>query len=952
MLMLASGVSVMPDFANAAVLGSQTGSEIILSDGTTLIADKTLNSGLYGIMVPDTASGTVDVGSGSTVRVTDIDHYAKGIFLRGPESHLTADKLIVNVSGKSSSGIELSGKHSWADLGTGSSVSTVGTSNGFADGVTVSNASTLIAEKLQISTQGGNGIGLHVSGYGSEIHLGNDSAIQTNGTNSHGVQVDALTGVDTDSTPLLTANHLTINTLGKKSQGINIQANSAVELGSNSTIITTGDTSVGIWNLGSLTADHLTVSTAGSQSEGLSVQDNGVASIGEGSVISSAKTGGIVAMGENATINFLGSEAERNTLQSSGSYGASSQSAGATVNLLNTDIAITNADSLGLGLWAYGGQINGENLAITGLPESTIGIYAMTAGQVNLRGDLTIDMGSPDGIAMANEYNDGYTPSVINADGTMAITGSVFSSGGLIDLSFAPGSLWSGSAYSDTLNGGQLNVNLTESEWRVAGSSVVDNLQMSHSLVDLTAATDDSSYSTLTVANLSGNGDFALRTDLVGEGDGVNNSGDKIVVTESSAGDYTLLIQNRGSAMTTGNEVLTVVETPDGVATFKGETDVELGGYVYTVNQQGTNWVLSSPKVDAGTPDESADQVEEVPATPSDNVATESGRETDNRSKPPVPATATPPAASGPTVISSTANAGANFLNIGYLMNFAETQTLMQRMGDVRQGKTGGNVWLRGIGGRFSSFADGKLSHFSMSYTGYQFGVDKRLSEDLPVYLGLFMGVTEGSPHYRSGDGNTRSSHAGLYSTWINDDGYYVDGVVKFNRLHNQFSVNDTQHNQVSGASASYGFSVSLEAGKKFTFPDNASGFYLEPQLQMTAGYQDSSSLRASNGLNIGLSNYKSSLGRASVLAGYEVNQSGFKFNGYLKTGMMREFSGDAGYALNGSRENLSFKGNGWNNAIGVSAQLNNHTLFVEADSVNGNRFNQRQMNAGYRFSF
>jgi outer membrane autotransporter protein len=116
-------------------------------------------------------------------------------------------------------------------------------------------------------------------------------------------------------------------------------------------------------------------------------------------------------------------------------------------------------------------------------------------------------------------------------------------------------------------------------------------------------------------------------------------------------------------------------------------------------------------------------------------------------------------------VISSAANAGAQFLNAGYLMSYAEMQTLLQRMGDVRQGKTAGNVWLRGVDGRFSGFANGRLSDFSMNYSGYQFGVDKRLSEQLPLYVGLFMGMTEGSPHYTGGSGTTKSEHFGLYGT-------------------------------------------------------------------------------------------------------------------------------------------------------------------------------------------
>lgn len=945
MLMLASGVSVMPGSGYAAMSGSLTGSNITLPDATMLIADKILNDGLYGIIVPNTVSGTVVIGTGSTVRVTDDENFAQGIFIKGPNSLFTADKLIVSVSGKTASAFELTGKQSNANLGTGSSLTAVGTSIAYAEGLTVSNASSLTAEQLQISTQGINGLALHISGYDTQVSLGNDSAIQTNGNNSDGVRIDAFTGNPTGSSPLLTANHLTINTLGNSSPGINIQPDSTVRLGSNSTIITSGDTSVGIVNMGTVTADHLTISTAGDDSAGLSVRESGLANIGAGSQVASAQSGAIVAMDEGSTLNFFGTEAERNTLKSAGLYGAMAQLAGATVNLHNTDIAINSVKVIGHGLLAISGQITGQNLTINGLPNSTYGVYAVTGGQIHLQGDLSIDMGSPDGVAMATAHFDGFAPGVIDADGRMNITGSVGSLGGLIDLNFAPGSLWSGRAVSDNVNGGHLNIQLTDSQWRVAGDSVVDTLQMQHSLVDLTAASDVTRYATLKVANLSGSGDFALRTDLAGDGNGVNNIGDKVVVTESSAGDYRLLIQNRGSAATNGDEVLTVVETPDGVARFTGDSAVELGGYVYTVNQQGTHWVLSSPAAEAEAP-------EITPTAPPDSAEAAPVITGDNESASPAAPAVIPPDSSGPSVISSSANAGANFLNIGYLINYAETQTLMQRMGDIRQGKADGNVWLRGMDGRFSGFASGKLSHFSLNYTGYQFGVDKRLSDEVPVYLGLFMGATTGSPHYQSGNGTTRSSHFGFYSNWMNEEGFYIDGVVKFNRLKNQFSVNDTQHNRVAGSGVSSGFSLSLEVGKKFSFSDNANGFYLEPQMQMTAGQQNGSSLRASNGLNIDLSNYKSVLGRASVLAGYEINQRGYQFNGYLKTGMMREFAGDANYALNGSREALSFKGNSWNNGIGVSAKRSNHTLFIEADSDDGSRFSQRQINAGYRFSF
>lgn len=936
-MVLAGGMGMLPLVSSAAVVGSQRGGDITLDDGTTLIADQSTGDGYYGILVTGATAAAVTAGTGSTVRVTDTENYAKGIFIQSPGSRFTADKLTLNVSGKTAVAFELSGKQVSADLGSGSSVTSVATGIAYAEGVVVSNHSSLQADALQITTQGTNGIALRVSGYGSAANLGNGSNIQTNGTNSHAVQVDTLTGDAVNGAATLKAEALIINTLGNASQGINIQDNGSVDLGSNSTIITTGNISAGIWSLGELTADHLTVSTSGTTSPGISARENSLINIGAGSVISSAQTGGLVAMDDNVTLNFSGTEEERNTIQSGG-YGASAQSTGAVINLANTDVVMKKRE--GIGLWSLlGGEINGKAISITG-PDTTAGVLAEADGHINLTGDLSINMTSPDGIAITTRYNEGYMPGVITSKGKAEITGSVVSMAGLIDLNLEPGSLWSGSAASDNVDGGHLNVNLDNSTWNVSRSSTLDNLTLNNALVDLSAATDSATYSTLTIANLRGNGNFSLRTNLAGDGEGVNNNGDKIVVTGSSTGNYDLNILNQGSAVTTGNEVLTVVETSDGIATFRGNTDVELGGYVYSVNKQGTNWVLSSPKAPEIVPSD------EQSVTPTDNGTLQPASGETAR----IP---TIPAGQGDnSTISSTANAGANFLNISYLMNYAEMQTLMQRMGDVRQGKTGGNVWLRGMDGRFSGFNNGKLSQFSMNYTGYQFGVDKRLSDDLPIYLGLFMGATEGSPHYRDGDGNTKSEHFGIYGTWLNDAGFYLDGVVKFNRLKNQFNVSDTQNNRITGNGVSSGLSGSLEAGKKFSFSDELTGFYLEPQLKLTAGHQDGSSLRASNGLNIKLSSYKSMMGRASVLAGYEVNQSNYKLNTYVKTGVLREFDGDAAYALNGSDEHLSFKGNGWNNGVGASAQISNHTLFVEADMVDGNRFNQRQVNAGYRFSF
>ncbi|MEZ3501484.1 autotransporter outer membrane beta-barrel domain-containing protein [Pantoea sp. KPR_PJ] len=1012
-LIIACGLGAWPGVGQTAMTGSQRGSDITLEDGTMLIADKDIGT-LYGILVPLTMTGKVDAGTDSTISVNGPDVASQGIVVRGPESTLTANNLKLNVTGLSAVGIDLLGKYSQADLGSDTSVSVTGTRA--AHGITVGFGSSLKANRLNVFMQGDRGHGVVVTGYGSNANIGQDGVIKTDGHNSHGVQVDALVGVEADGPASFAADALTVNTLGEASNAINVQSDSIACLGSHTTLITNGDNAAAIFSMGKVTADHIAISTSGTYSMGIEAREESDVTIGAGSVVASKQSGTLVAMDDSATINFLGSQDERNTLFSSGSYAVSAQSTGATVNLYNTDIRLETTG--GAGIWSLlGGMVNGDGVTLTASSGNN-GVLAMAGGQVNLVNDLTIDMGAPEEIAIGTPYYEGYAPGIVTAEGKMAINGSVVSNDGLIDLNFAPGSLWRGSAVSGHLNDGHLNVSLTDSEWQVASSSGVDNLQLNNALIDLSAATDTRAFSTLTIASLSGRGDFRLRTNIAGEGDGNNSLGDKIVVTGKSAGEYGLTILNQGSAATTGNEVLTVVETSDGIATFKGNSDVELGAYVYTVNKQGTNWVLSSPGIDdhreaevnpeetpsADTPDRESsvtpdressvtpdpdsgvtpDRESSVTPDPDSSVTPDPdssvtpdpdssvtpdpdsgvtpdpdssvtpGEETPVPDEKPERADGPTPAASdtSSSVITSTADAGANFLNIGYLMNYAETQTLLQRMGDIRQGQTTGNVWLRGVSGRFNSFAHGKLSDFNMNYSGYQFGVDKRVAENVPVSLGLFMGVTEASPRYQSGKGTTKSEHAGAYATWFNEAGFYLDGLVKINRLRNQFSVSDTQANRISGNGVSSGMSASLEAGKRFRFSDGTNGFYLEPQFQMTAGRQGGSRIRATNGLTVYLAGYRSLQGRTSVLAGYEINQRDYRLNTYVKTGLLREFKGNARYALNGSPEKMTFKGNGWNNGVGISAQRKNHTFFLEADLTGGERFNHRQVNAGYRFSF
>ena len=511
----------------------------------------------------------------------------------------------------------------------------------------------------------------------------------------------------------------------------------------------------------------------------------------------------------------------------------------------------------------------------------------------------------------------------IHVNGKAAIAGNIEAiDSGYVDLNLLSGSSVTGMMdnYSVTTipagfsSQGGIDINMASgSVWNMTGDSYIDKLGGSGSV---SYQTDGTPYGVLTVGDLSGSASFVMHADIVGDGAG-NNQGDLLRVTGSTAGNHTLQVLNNGSAATDGSETLTLVETADGNGQFAVNNQVELGGYRYDLRQAGNNWELFG-----------------VGTIPED------------------PGTGTVPDKPKPE-ITTTADAGANFLNIGYLMNYAETQTLLQRMGDLRQNAEQGDMWLRGFAGKFDSFSGGKLSQFDLSYSGMQIGVDKRVSEQMPFFVGVFMGQTHGSPDYRSGDGTTKSSNAGIYGSYMASNGFYLDSVFKYSHLKNSFNVRDSQDNRVNGNGNSDGVSFSLEAGQKFNFTEQNNGFYIEPQLQLTYGHQDATQIKASNGLKVDLGSYESLMGRASTLFGYELNQGDNKINVYLKTGIVREFEGDVDYQLNGSTESHTFKGNWWNNGVGVSAQVaKQHTFYLDVDSSIGNKFDQRQINGGYRFSF
>lgn len=569
--------------------------------------------------------------------------------------------------------------------------------------------------------------------------------------------------------------------------------------------------------------------------------------------------------------------------------------------------------------------INGKaNLSVDSRYSDDDETIFVTGGKLVFNGETHID-NNFDAIYLAGEgtniifngdsYINGniesYGDALLEIKNKSIIKGDIWADfGGKVILDLAAGSKIVGAVIADipdTLlypnqdTTGIIKMNLAKgSSWEIIGDySYITELSGQGNITFINF-TRSNNFGELVIENLKGASTFNLRTDIASQ------QSDKIIISKSSdanrtvsaEGTHTINLINNGSAQTTGNEKLTLVEIDDNAtntAEFITNHDVELGGYQYRLNKDGKDYVLT------GKP------------------------------------------------ITSSAMASAGFLNANYLMNYVETQTLLKRLGDMRTSGKFGDVWLRGFTGKLDSFSGGKLSKFDMSYHGFQFGADKQLSENSPFVIGAFVGQTYGNPDYKNGDGSLRSFNTGIYATYLDNSGFYIDGVVKYDRQKNHFKVKDTANNRIQGTGHSNGLGLSMELGQKFKIND----FYIEPQTQISYSHQNGNSINASNGLKVKLGNYNSLIGRASALLGYEFNSDENSINIYAKTGIVREFDGDTYYKLNNHKESHSFKGNWWNNGVGINANFNQkHNIYLDLESSLGNKFDLLQVNGGYRYSF
>lgn len=807
---------------------------------------------------------------------------------------------------------------SLADL---ANCSVTGSTNTCSGNYSVYDQSHLNYDNVVINTTGDAVDSPEPEGYG--VYVNSPLLAQKNLTvTTDGQDAD---GIVTSGTGSLTVNgKLYVNVTGSSADGIHAidASNSSIIIGNEAEIYSAGGAAV-----------RADLSRAAGESNLITIGDNAI-----------IKSTAYYGNNNNDVVGYAVFAGNRN---SENIPGAPEGTAKIVIGD-NSDIATTG--SYASAVYANkGGIIQLGSTKVTTQGEASHGILAesggvtdnnmvshyLGGGKVELLGDTTINVTNPNPdptfgnpsyaiystgkdalVASYNSDTGKDTSGVFKVNGDMLVN-----DGGKIDLRMTNGSEFIGNTYFDGSDG-VLNLNIAgaTSYWEMSQNSKVTDLALSDNaqvrLGNQSVSVNPTNKIKLTVENLSGNGNFLMRSDVA------NNIGDLLTVEGTSAGKHGVTVKDAasGSSAVDGTERLLLVQTSDGKAEFyTANTNgyVDIGAYQYSIvkgdaskGEDKKNWYLG------------------VNSSPG-----QGGN------------------------LTNTADRSVNVLNINYLLNYVETQTLLQRMGELRESRDNDwDFWTRGFAGRLSSFSS-KLSGFDMDYHGFQAGLDRRFAiNNNDLYLGVMAGTAKANADYDIGHGDTRSYHVGVYGTYKTQNDFYLDAIAKYVVMKNDFNTETGGGYKVDGNGTTRGYTLGLETGKRFYFNSVKTGWYIEPQAQLTYSHQNSANIHSSNGLKTNLDDFDSILGRASAIVGYSIKQGNTPVNVYLKTGYVKEFDGKTSYTFNdngNTKTKYNFDSSWWDNGIGINAQINKkHNVYLEADYATGNRFDNKSIKVGYRLAF
>nr|WP_256669294.1 autotransporter outer membrane beta-barrel domain-containing protein [Pseudomonas sp. C2B4] len=451
-------------------------------------------------------------------------------------------------------------------------------------------------------------------------------------------------------------------------------------------------------------------------------------------------------------------------------------------------------------------------------------------------------------------------------------------------------------------------------------------------------------FHTLTIkGQLSGNSQFLMNTDLAA------HEGDRINVLSEIRGSHTLLVADSGNAPQDLTGLL-LVDGNGGSGKFQlqGET-VDAGAFRYELQLVGDDWyLLNTGKIDpTDEPGEQAPPVYSAPPAvpPLPPVFPVAPVEPSN----PLP----PPHRPQAETLSKGANAAVASQAANAALIDAQMSATVGHFSDLRSGQDQGGLWTRGYGAE-QRLDSGSSRAFEQQANGMEIGADGALPfANGTLYIGGLVGQGQGQQAFgEASQGTIDSTTLGGYASYLDRNGLYVDGALKYSHLDNDINITSNLGQKVTANYTNHAVSAQAQIGKQI---DLGQGWFVEPQAGLQVARISEGRYTASNGLSVEQDAMISVQSRIGGMLGRELHlDNGVAVKPYAKATWIIEHAGHSQVTVNGAKLDSRLPGSRAEIGGGVRVTAaDKHDFFVEGRHTQGSDIEQPwAVSVGYRYNW
>ncbi|TWC57708.1 outer membrane autotransporter protein [Pseudomonas sp. SJZ080] len=291
--------------------------------------------------------------------------------------------------------------------------------------------------------------------------------------------------------------------------------------------------------------------------------------------------------------------------------------------------------------------------------------------------------------------------------------------------------------------------------------------------------------------------------------------------------------------------------------------------------------------------------------------------------------------------LTSGAQAVAALFQTALTVSYGELKSLENRMSELQANDKLHGLWVRPYGNKW--IVDGSSSGvgYRQQQQGFTMGGDTRLG-DSRWTVGMLAGYSKSDLDLAVGtSAEVNSFYFGPYFGWLNpDNGYYVDGALKFNHFRNESKVRMSDGKRAEGDYSNSAVSAIVEGGRNFDLGD---GWFAKPSAQVSAAVIQGKNYRLDNDMEAEGDRTHSLRTKLGVMAGRSIDLGDTRVRPYGRVAMVHEFaSNDNSVRVNGNSINNNLAGTGFEAGVGMTVLLSEKlNLDVGVDYAKGKNIEQ-----------